>query len=235
MARSRPHVPSTSLEARTGDTTAVATKKGSQTASRPGRTLLVLLALIVAIFGGIIATQDFEPNLGLDLQGGTSVVLLPQTENGAKPTGDQLDQAVDIIRQRVDARGVTESEIQTQGDNIVVSVPGATGSDTVKLIASTAKLTFRPVLAVTGAAPVNQATPSPSPGASGASEPAGAATPAPSPTSSSNGRVVPQGLRAAAPSPAATDVPTAVPTAAAADPLANVPADVQKEFTDKDC
>nr|WP_196791898.1 protein translocase subunit SecD [Motilibacter deserti] len=197
--------------------------------------MLVLLVIIVAIFGGIVASGDYEPRLGLDLQGGTSVVLLPRTDTGAAPTDDQLDQAVDIIRQRVDARGVTESEIQTQGDNIVVSVPGATGAETVKLIASTAKLTFRPVLAVTGAAPIAEPTPTPS---GEASAPAAE----PSPTASSNGRVVPNALRAAEPTPAATQTapapePAPVPTEdpAAADPTANIPPEVQQEFTDKDC
>nr|WP_196791166.1 protein translocase subunit SecD [Motilibacter aurantiacus] len=202
--------------------------------------MLVLLVILVAIFGGIFIKGDYTPRLGLDLQGGTSVVLLPRTENGAAPTGEQLDQAVDIIRQRVDARGVTESEIQTQGDNIVVSVPGATGAETVRLIASTAKLTFRPVLAVTGAAPIVEPTPTPSGEASAPAAESSAPAARPAPTASSNGRVVPDALRAAEPTPAATatapatePLPTEAPTVP--DPAAAVPAEVQQEFQDKDC
>ena len=75
------------------------------------------------------------PQLGLDLQGGTQVTLLPTAAPGTEGsiTQEQLDQAVTIIRQRVDGLGVAESEVTVQGsgDNaaIIVSVPGSVSQD----------------------------------------------------------------------------------------------------------
>ena len=60
---------------------------------------------------------------------------------------EQLDQAVSIIRQRVDASGVSEAEINTQGgQNVVVAIPGELDEQTRDRIESSAKLELRPVL-----------------------------------------------------------------------------------------
>jgi preprotein translocase subunit SecD len=59
---------------------------------------------------------------------------------------EQLTQAVSIIRQRVDSTGVSESQINTSGNNIVVSIPGIPDKNTLALIKSSAKLEFRAVL-----------------------------------------------------------------------------------------
>jgi len=117
---------------------------------------LIWLGVIIAavagiIFGGVAFKQtgaSFVPQLALDLQGGTQIILTPQLESGKSVTIDQLNQAVAIIRQRVDATGVSESSVTTQGNNnIVVSIPGKPSNDTLKLIEASAKLQFRPVLA----------------------------------------------------------------------------------------
>ena len=82
-----------------------------------------------------------RPQLGLDLQGGTSVVLAPRGE----ATGGQLDQSISIIRRRVDGLGVAEPEITRQGDFIVVSLPGVKDRDrAIEVVGQTAKLQFRP-------------------------------------------------------------------------------------------
>ena len=88
----------------------------------------------------------FVPNLALDLSGGTQVILTPIVEEGKEILPEQLDQAVSIIRQRVDSTGVSEAQINTSGNNIVVSIPGIPDSNTLALIKSSAKLEFRPVL-----------------------------------------------------------------------------------------
>ena len=134
-------------------------------ASRPGRTLLVLIVLIVAMVAAMFATGATKPRLGLDLQGGTSVILQPRVAGGGTVSEEALREAVNIIRQRVNGLGVTEADVQTQGDNIVVSVPGATSQEAVELVASTAQLRFRPVISVTSGAPApaETVTPSPSP------------------------------------------------------------------------
>ncbi|MBK5237574.1 MAG: protein translocase subunit SecD [Actinomycetales bacterium] len=95
------------------------------------------------MFGG----GSWTPKLALDLEGGTQIILAPQLESGQSVTQEQLVQAVSIIRQRVDAAGVSESEINTQGaKNIVVSIPGQPDDATLARIQASAKLEFRPVL-----------------------------------------------------------------------------------------
>src|SRR3954454_7892300 len=98
---------------------------------------VVCLALTVG-FG-------YAPKLGLDLQGGASVTLLPE----GNVSTDSLGQAVQIIRQRVDALGVAEPEITRQGNAIVVNLPGVKDQDrALQLVGQTAELRFRPVLQV---------------------------------------------------------------------------------------
>jgi preprotein translocase subunit SecD len=107
--------------------------------------LVPLLLILIAAFGGLAATLAVgnSPELGLDLQGGVSVVLAPTGE----ASGEQLDQALNIIRDRVDALGVAEPEITRQGDAIIVQLPGAKNRDrALALVGQTAELRFRPVL-----------------------------------------------------------------------------------------
>lgn len=91
---------------------------------------------------------DNAPRLGLDLRGGTQVTLTPQAATGAI-TDAQLQQAVDIIRQRVNGLGVAEAEVATQGSGanaaIVVSVPGVSEQGIADVLKQTAALDFRPV------------------------------------------------------------------------------------------
>jgi preprotein translocase subunit SecD len=107
--------------------------------------LLPLLLIMVVAYGGLAATLILgnSPELGLDLQGGVSVVLEPT----GKASGEQLDQSLSIIRNRVDALGVAEPEINRQGQAIVVQLPGVKNRDrALELVGQTAELRFRPVL-----------------------------------------------------------------------------------------
>jgi preprotein translocase subunit SecD len=125
-----------------------------------------LIWLFVIIFGlagliGFGSTTDenasFTPKLALDLQGGTQVILSPLLLDGQAVTTEQLDQAVSIIRQRVDASGVSESQVTTQGDtNIIVSIPGIPDENTLALIKASAKLEFRPVLVTSAGTPTSE-------------------------------------------------------------------------------
>ncbi len=102
--------------------------------------------VVVAAIGGFVYTlaAGNEPLLGIDLQGGVSVLYQPVGE----PDSEAVDQAVDIIRNRVDALGVAEPEIARQGDNITVSLPGLEDKErALNLVGQTAELRFRPVLA----------------------------------------------------------------------------------------
>ena len=105
--------------------------------------LIVTVVLIVGTFVGALAF-DKSPVLGLDLQGGVSVVLSPQ----GKYTKDSLDVAIEIIRTRVDSFGTLEPEISRSGNDVVIDLPGVKDREkAVALVGQTAQLRFRPVLA----------------------------------------------------------------------------------------
>jgi len=132
-------------------------------ASRPARRIVVFGAVLAAMFGGVALNGDWAPQLGLDLQGGTRITLSADTTDGSGVTDDKLNEAVDIIRQRVNGTGVAESEVTQQGGNqIVVEIPGEQRGDLAASIGDTAQLRFRLVAA--GPAPgVPQQQPTPTP------------------------------------------------------------------------
>ncbi|WP_243225616.1 protein translocase subunit SecD [Microbacterium sp. CIAB417] len=156
------------------------------------RVLLGLLLVTAALFGinalGVYGFKQssWTPELALDLQGGTQIILSAVTEDGSDPTQEQLDQAADIIRQRVDASGVAEADITTEGGrNIVVQIPGEADEETRARIQAAAQLELRPVIYSTAAATEftgedGNATPYPSP------DPSANAVPSPEPTDSSD-------------------------------------------------
>ncbi|MEX1080194.1 MAG: protein translocase subunit SecD [Homoserinimonas sp.] len=158
--------------------------------------LLVIIVGLIAINGaGVLWGQggSWAPKLALDLQGGTQIVLAPQLESGQTVTDEQLNQAVSIIRQRVDASGVAEAEIATQGaQNITVSIPGVPDAATLERLESSAKLEFRPVLYSDAAATSEMGeegadpTESPTPGTTDTPEPTLNSTPTASPTDASD-------------------------------------------------
>lgn len=111
-------------------------------ASRPG--LSALAVILIAVAGAVYTVvAGNQPLLGLDLQGGVSVVLQPTGE----ASDEALDQSVEIIRSRVDSLGVAEPEISRQGNTIVVDLPGVEEQQrALELVGRTAELRFRPVL-----------------------------------------------------------------------------------------
>ena len=146
--------------------------------------LIVGLVAIIGLGSATNAGASFAPKLALDLQGGTQIILAPAVQEGTKVTAEQLQQAVSIIRQRVDASGVSEAQINTQGNNnIVVSIPGNPDENTLKLIRSSAKLEFRPVLAtgqgVSATASNTGATDPANPSATASATPSATATSTP--------------------------------------------------------
>ena len=123
-----------------------------QKKQRPGRTLGITIVLTVLLYILAFAIGATSLNLGLDLRGGTSVTLQPRLQTGqsGEVTPEAINQAVAIIRQRVDSLGVAESEVTAQGTGtnrqIVISVPGETGRRIVELVGQTAELRFRQVV-----------------------------------------------------------------------------------------
>lgn len=131
--------------------------------SKPGRSLIALVVLLIgsAVWAFWPGT-DSSVRLGLDLQGGTQVIMVPEpVVEGAEITEEQLAQSVEIIRARVDGLGVAEAEVTTQGSGdsaaIVVSVPGVGQDRVVELVQRTALLNFRPVWNLLSPIPVDPA------------------------------------------------------------------------------
>src|SRR5690625_3661084 len=119
---------------------------------RPVRALLTLTILLTLIFGGVFAGAKYgegqvTPKLALDLEGGTQIILTPRTDSGEEITTEAINEAISIIRQRVDAAGVAEAEITSQGgQNIVVALAGEPDQATLDLVRQSAQMQFRPVL-----------------------------------------------------------------------------------------
>ncbi|WP_291054927.1 protein translocase subunit SecD [Herbiconiux sp.] len=158
---------------------------------------LIWLAVIFAVLAGTIAggvifsTATWTPKLALDLEGGTQIILTPKLESGQQVSSEQLDQAVSIIRQRVDASGVSEAEVTTQGGtNVVVSIPGSPDQATLDRIESSAKLDFRAVLLADVATPSASTSPAPT------VDPSLSTTPTASPTNGSDLAYVTPALQA---------------------------------------
>lgn len=194
-----------------------APKKGRSASaqSKPGRSLALILIAIAALTGGMFASGHTTPRLGIDLAGGTSITLRAVAEPGQESAINKtnMDTAVDIMERRVNGLGVSEAEVQTQGDrNIIVNIPKGTNSKEARdQVGTTAKLYFRPVIAteVAGAAATPTPSPSASSSASGSSgdEATDKSTPSgtPSASSTTQGRAVTDALKAdSTPSPSAT-------------------------------
>ncbi len=117
---------------------------------KPTRYRVYLLLALVVAFGGLggVIAADWSPRLGLDLEGGVSIILTATGEGVNEP--GVMDQTVEIIRQRIDALGVAEPEVTRAGtNNILVQLPGIENEEqAVRLIGSTAQLTFRQVEAM---------------------------------------------------------------------------------------
>ena len=123
---------------------------------RPVRALVTLTVAIVAAcaalaIGHFVKGVSPYPDLALDLKGGTQLILTPTpTSEGQRAiTEEDITQAIAIIRNRIDASGVSESEISSMGSsNIMVSIPGTPCQEQLDLIRSSSQMNFRPVLRV---------------------------------------------------------------------------------------
>jgi SecD/SecF fusion protein len=108
---------------------------------------LAILALVGVLLAGSVAAAIFKsPVLGLDLRGGAEVVLQARPDKGQQVTPAIMDQAVAKLRARVDALGVSEPQIQKDGQNqISVAVAGAKHpEDVFAAVGSTGTLYFIP-------------------------------------------------------------------------------------------
>jgi preprotein translocase subunit SecD len=194
----------------------VAAPSGQLKASRYFLTLLGILLLLYAL---VFFTGDKKPKpkLGLDLQGGTSMILSANLPGGRTPDRDKLLQARQIIADRVDFTGVAEPEVVVEGsNNIVVNVAGGASEEDLRKLVAPAVLRFRQVIASTDK--VNSGTPepteSPSESASASAGPSGSASAAPSGSAKPSASATPK----ASATPGASGSAAASPSASAAPP-----------------
>nr|WSZ95070.1 protein translocase subunit SecD [Streptomyces sp. NBC_00857] len=227
---------------------------------RPGRTLVLFLIAMVALTGGMFWSGHVTPRLGIDLAGGTSITLEAKNTPG-KPNAinkTNMDTAVSIIERRVNGLGVSEAEVQTQGDkNIIVNIPRGTNEKQARdQVGTTAQLYFRPVLTVaagsqTAPQPSASGSPSGSPSSSSSAtsgkdsvdKPDSKGTPSSSATT--QGRAVTDALKKdETPSPdsssGTSDSSDKSGSSPKPDPSATPPPDpataaLQKKFTELDC
>ena len=232
----------------------------------PLRILASLIVVIFALYGllGAVSTwgeAQRTPKLGLDLEGGTQLILEPKIVGNQAINEGQLLKAVDIIRQRVDGSGIAEAEVTTQGgNNIVVSLPGSPDKATVASLRKSSQLRIRAVLIAGSAAPApvptatGVATGVPTANATGVPTASATGTPQATATGTSTSAAksgFPQGLAAAttpAPTPTTTTArptvaatatanPTTAPTGKPANPsdLAWVTRDVEAAYIALNC
>ena len=106
------------------------------------------LAALAVVGAALAAALMIPPRLGLDLRGGTQIVLQTRDGAGVVANAENTDKALEVLRKRVDALGVAEPTLARSGENrIIVELPGVQDPrEAAEVIGRTAQLTFHPVL-----------------------------------------------------------------------------------------
>lgn len=115
-----------------------------------------IITIFLYLLAFMTSSGAFAPKLGIDLQGGTRVTLVPR----GQPDEEAMQQATDIIRDRVNGMGVSGAEVVLDGSNIVLTVPGEDAT-AARDLGETSKLTIRPVVQVVPMADPFDLEPSP--------------------------------------------------------------------------
>jgi len=144
----------------------------SSSRSRSARALVALAAVIVIMLISVLGNQTLSPGkwqqqfkvrLGLDLSGGTELVLQAQTHDGKAPASGEMQQAISVLQSRVNGTGNSGAQVQQQGSDMInVTVPGTPSANVVSLVTQASQLSVRPVYleapyvppSATGASPV---------------------------------------------------------------------------------
>jgi SecD/SecF fusion protein len=112
---------------------------------------------VVSIGAAVYIVLNNPIQLGLDLRGGTQIVLEAQDTPEVTVDSEVTNRTLEVLRRRVDAFGVAEPTLQVSGDRrIIIELPGLEDPDqALEVIGRTAQLTFHPVLesVATGTAP----------------------------------------------------------------------------------
>ncbi|HET6751723.1 MAG TPA: protein translocase subunit SecD [Actinomycetes bacterium] len=122
---------------------------------------LVAVLLLLGAAGWLVVTRPAR--LGLDLRGGTQIVLEAKDSPDRRADGDTVARTLEVLRRRVDQLGVAEPALQRSGARrVIVELPGVYDpKQAVEVIGRTAQLAFHPVLGVAEAAPQAPTTTTP--------------------------------------------------------------------------
>ncbi len=106
-------------------------------------TIIIIFIIIVGVSLYYILTEPI--NLGLDLKGGTQIILKPVQSGEEEISESKIELTIDTIMKRIDRLGVSEPLVTKDlSNNIVVQLPGVKDPDTAKeIIGKTARLEFR--------------------------------------------------------------------------------------------
>src|SRR4030065_1268312 len=106
-------------------------------------TIIIIFIIIVGVSLYYIIEKPI--NLGLDLKGGTQIILRPTEAGGGEVISEKLEAAIDIIRDRIDSLGGSEPLITKDlYKNIVIQLPGVKDPERAEeIIGKTAELEFR--------------------------------------------------------------------------------------------
>jgi preprotein translocase subunit SecD len=194
---------------------------------RPVRALALLAVVILVMLISITGKETFNPGkwhqqfkvgLGLDLSSGTQVVLQAHTAKGVPSTG-AMQQAISVLLSRVNGTGNSGAQVQQQGADLInVSIPGQPPENVLKLVSTTAKMAFRPVLLVepyTGATTSNPAAkPSSTPTPSSSATPSTSASPTATSTAKASTSATPKATTSATPKATASATPSSTASTA---------------------
>ena len=194
--------------------------------------LVLVIGFGALVVGNMRHKASLTPGLALDLEGGTQLILTPTTSDGSAISDNDVEQAIEVIRQRVDASGVSEAQISRQGgQNIVVSLPGKPSQATLELVRTSAVMYFRPVLRVLPGSAQQAAKNIASQNPSGAPTPAPSAQPSSSAGSETTQPAADSEGSGEGEQSAATPSPSAQPTAqSTAQP--RTPEEIAKQLAD---
>jgi len=107
--------------------------------------IIVIFIIIIGVSIYYIYPVNSSIKLGLDLKGGTQIVLKPTLQGEDEVTEESLDKAMLIIMDRIDKLGISEPLVtRDYSNNIIIQLPGVDDPNrAIEVIGKTAQLEFR--------------------------------------------------------------------------------------------
>ena len=112
--------------------------------------MLIFVGIVGALLVVNIARNE-HPALGLDLEGGVSVILAPDTEDAS---GEDLSFVRDLVRDQLESTGIAEPDVRVEGTNVIVDLPGVRDqAEALEAVSVSGIVSLRPVLTCGGGTP----------------------------------------------------------------------------------